>query len=75
MKSLALQKLSRLTQREYTKHGNSNCFKSLKKKMKARIKLENNKALKKVFEQAGEKGSKWICEATRFSARPGEDRA
>ena len=73
VKSLALQKLGRQKLREYTNHGNSNRFKALKKLQKSRIKLEGQKALDKLFENAGEKGTKWIREASRMSSRPGED--
>ena len=71
--SLALQKLSREKNREYTKHGSSLRFKALKKQMKERIKLEGEKALEKQIENANGKGMKWMREASRLSARPGED--
>ena len=73
IKSLALQKIGRQKLREYTKNGNSNRFKALKKKQKARVKLEGQKALDKIFENAEEKGTKWVREASRLSSRPGED--
>ena len=73
VKSLALQKIGRQKLREYTNHGSSNCFKALKKKQKTRIKLEGQKSLDKLFENAGYKGTKWIREADRMSSRPGED--
>ena len=73
VKSLALQKLGRQKLREYTNHGNSERFKALKKKQKLRIKLEGQKSLDKLFEKAGEKGTKWVREASRISSRPGED--
>ena len=56
-----------------TKHGNSNRFKALKKKQKARIKLEGQKSLDKLFENAGVNGTKWLREANRMSSRPGEE--
>ena len=71
--SLALQKLARKNRREYTKHGNSAKFKALKKQMKERIKVEEEKALEKQLENANGKGMKWMREANRLSARPGED--
>ena len=71
--SLALQKLSREKNREYTKHGNSPRFKALKKQMKERIKIEGEKALEKQRENANGQGMKWMREASRLSARPGED--
>ena len=71
--SLALQKLVRKKKREYEKHGFSKLFKELKKKVKKRIKTEGEKALNKIFENATEKGAKWMRESIRLSARPGED--
>ena len=71
--SLALQKLTRAKKREYNKHGFSKRFHELKKKMKERMKIEGEKALDKVFENSKGKGTKWIREASRLSARPGED--
>ena len=71
--SLALQKLGRQKQREYSKHGCSNKFKAIKKKMKARIRLEGEKSIDKMLENAERKGLGWIQEANRLSARPGED--
>ena len=71
--SLALQKLVRIKKREFEKHGFSKRFKALKKKVKDRIKLEGEKALQKVLENATENGMKWIRESSRLSARPGED--
>ena len=73
--SLALQKLVRKKKREFEKHGYSTNFKELKKKVKERIKLEGEKALNKVLENATEKGAKWIRESSRLSARPGEDQS
>ena len=55
LKSLALQKLSRRKLREFSKHGFSQCFKELKKKMKDRIRFEGNKALDKLLDDAGQK--------------------
>ena len=60
--SLALQKLVRKKNREYEKHGFSKHFKELKKKVKERIKVEGEKALNKVFDNATGKGTKWIRE-------------
>ena len=71
--SLALQKLVRQKKREYEKHGCSKRFKDLKKKVKDRIKKEAEKAIDKLLETAEEKGMKWIKDANRLSARPGED--
>ena len=73
--SLALQKLTRQKMREYTKHGNSSRFKQLKKKIKERVKTEGKKAIEKQFENAKGKGTKWIREISRLSARPGEDKS
>ena len=73
VKSLALQKIGRQKLREFTKHGYSNRFKALKKKQKARIKLEGKKSLDKLFENAGVNGTKWLREANRMSSRPGEE--
>ena len=73
--SLALQKLTRKKKREFEKHGFSKHFKELKKKVKERIKVEGEKALNKVLENATEKGGKWIRESSRLSARPGEDQS
>ena len=50
-------------------------LKELKKKVKERIKLEGEKALNKIFENASEKGTKWMRESNRLSARPGEDQS
>ena len=71
--SLALQKLTRLKQREYTKHGCSAKYKDLKKKVKHRVKKEGEKAISNMLENAKGKGSRWIQEANRLGARPGED--
>ena len=70
--SLALQKLTRAKNREYNKHGFSKNFHELKKKVTERIKVEGEKALEKVFENSKGKGTKWVREASRLSARPGE---
>jgi hypothetical protein len=71
--SLVLQKLGRQKKREYSKNGNSRRFKEVKKKMNQRIKLEGKKALEKILENGNNKGMKWVREAKRVSARPGED--
>ena len=71
--SKALQIISRQKLREYTKHGNSQKFKELKKKQQERIKVEATKQLNKQIDKAGGKGMQWIQEAKRISARPGED--
>jgi hypothetical protein len=71
--SLALQKLTRQKKREYNRHGNSRKFKELKKKLDQRIKLEGKKALDKILDNGNSKGMKWVREANRVSARPGED--
>ena len=47
----------------------------MKKKVKNRIKVEGEKALNKVLENATENGMKWMREASRLSARPGEDQS
>ena len=41
--------------------------------MKDRIRFEGKKALDKVLDDAGHKSNKWIREANRISARPGDD--
>ena len=64
--SLSLQKLKRLKQKEYTKHGCSTKYKMLKKKVKYRVKKEGNKAISKMLENATGKGRKWIQEANRL---------
>ena len=69
----ALQKLSRQRLREFSKHGNSERFKEIKKKQAARIKLEGQKQLEKQLENSEEKGLKWFKEAKRISARPGDN--
>ena len=71
--SMALQSLARRRLREFTKHGNSAKFKEIKKKQQARIKLENLKEIEKKIENANEKGMKWMRDADRMSARPGDD--
>ena len=71
--SLALQRLARARLREYTLHGSSDKFKELKRKQKARIKQEGQKRLNKEIEDAEGKGTRWMQEAKRLSARPGED--
>ena len=73
LKSLALQKLGRSKLREFSKHGFSQRFKDLKKKMKDRIIFEGKKSLDKLLDDAGQKNNKWIREANRISARPGDD--
>ena len=71
--SLALQRLVRQKKREYEKHGCSKKFKEIKNKVKERIKKEAEKAIDKLLDKAEEQGMKWIKEANRLSARPGED--
>ena len=44
--SMALRKLSRLRLREYTKHGNSQKFKEIKRRQKDRIRIENKKDIR-----------------------------
>ena len=73
--SLALQSLARQKKREYERHGYSKKFKDIKKKMKLRIKKEAEKSINKLLENAEAHGSKWIREANRLSARPGEDQS
>ena len=70
--SLALQKFAKQEKREYSRNGNSRRFKEVKKKMNQRIKLEGKKALEKILENGNNKGMKWVGEAKRVSARPGE---
>ena len=53
--NLTLQKLVRKKMREYEKHGFSEHFKELKKKVKERVKLEGEKALNKVFKMQQER--------------------
>ena len=45
----------------------------LKKRLDEKVKSEGKKALNKQIEKAKEKGSHWMKEAKRLSARPGED--
>ena len=71
--SLALQSLARQRLREYTRNGNSEKFKDIKRKQKSRQRLEAKKELDKAIEDAGEKGTKWMRKAKSMSARPGED--
>ena len=73
--SLALQKLARRKKREYTKKGCSKKYKDLKKNMKKRIKIEGEKSIERLLENAKFRGMKWVREATRLSARPGEDKS
>ena len=56
--SLALQKLTRLKQREYTKHGCSTKYKDLKKKVKLRVQKEGEKAIPNMLENAKRKGAR-----------------
>jgi hypothetical protein len=71
--SLAMQKLAKQRLREFTKHGNSEKFKAIKKKQVAKQRLESQKAIDKSIEDAGQRGMKWLREANRISARPGDD--
>ena len=72
--SLALQRLARQKQREFTKNRYSKKYKEIKKKIKERIKKEGEKAIENLLENARrEKGTKWVREANRISGRPGED--
>ena len=71
--SLALQGLVRQKKREYEKHGCSKRFKEIKKKVKDRVKKEAETAVDKMLENAEGQGMKWVHEANRLSARPGED--
>ena len=73
--SLALQKLARQKKREYTKNGCSKKYKELKKKMKKRVKMEGEKSIERLLKNAKFSGMKWVREATRLSARPGEDKS
>ena len=68
----AIKRLKRLKSREYTKHGNSQLFKNLKKQLKDKIKEEGAKLVSKQIETAGEKGNKWIRQAAALFARPGD---
>ena len=70
----ALQDLARARLREYSKNLNFNKFKEIKRKQKARLKLEAQKIINKNIDSATEgKGMKWILDAKRLSTRPGED--
>ena len=72
--SMALKSLARLRLREYTKNENSEKFKEIKRKKKARIKLEGQKLLDKNIEAANEeKGLKWLKNAKNLAARPCDD--
>jgi hypothetical protein len=71
--SLALQHLARQRLREFTRNGNSSRFKEIKKKQAERIKYENKKEIDKKIENSAGKGMKWVREASRMSARPGDD--
>ena len=72
--SMALRSLSRQRLREYTKHGNSEKFKDIKRKQKEQIRKEGKKLLDKHLEAATEgKGLKWLQDAKRLATRPGDD--
>ena len=73
--SPALQNISRLKLREYTNNGNSQQFKALKKRQKARIAFEAKQRLEKEIENAGGRGMRWMREANRLTARPGDDQS
>ena len=68
----AIKRIKRLKSREYTKHGNSQLFKDLKKQLKLKIKEEGAKLVSKQIAIAGEKGNKWIRQAASLFARPGD---
>ena len=71
--SLALQSLSRQKLREYTKHGNSDRFKALKRKQQQRPQKEGRQRLDKAIEDAGGKGNGWMRKAQALSSRPGAE--
>ena len=71
--SLALQSLARQRLREYSRHGNSDKFKAIKRKQKERRRLEGQKKLDKAIEEAGKNGSGWMKKAKSLASRPGED--
>ena len=73
--SLALQNLVRQKKREFEKHGYFLKYKDLKKKIKVRIKKEAEKSIDRLLDNAEAQGMKWIREANRLSARPGEDQS
>ena len=57
----ALQDLARARLREYSKNLNFNKFKEIKRKQKARLKLEAQKIINKNIDSATEgKGMKWV---------------
>ena len=68
----AIKRIKRLKLREYTKHGNSVLYKTLKKQLKARIKEDGEELISKQVSLAGEKGNKWIRHVASLFARPGD---
>ena len=64
-----IKRIKRKKQREYTKHGNTQLFKTLKKQLKETIKNEGRKFVDKQIE-AGEKTNKWIQKTSSILARP-----
>ena len=68
----AIKRIKRLKLREYTKHGNSNLYKILKKQLKDKIKEEGAELVAKQITLAGEKGNKWVRQAASLFARPGD---
>ena len=66
-----IKRIKRKKQREYTKHGNTQLYKTLKKQLKETIKNEGREFVTKQIELAGEKTNKWIKKTSSMLARPG----
>ena len=70
--TFAIKRVKRKKNREYSKHGNSALYKTLKKQLKETIKTEGKKFISKQISLAGEKGNKWIRHTAALLARPGD---
>ena len=68
----AINRIKRLKLHEYTKHGNSDLYKTLKKLLKAKIKEDGEQLISKQVALAGEKGNKWIRHVASLFAKPGD---
>ena len=67
----ALKQACRRKKREYTKHGNSDRYKILKKEVKNRLREATVKFIQKQTEQVSSNNS-WLRHVKRLAARPGD---
>ena len=70
--SIAVKQASRRKNREYAKNGNSSKYKDLKKVVKAKLKEESSKCLKKQTNLVSSKNNSWLKHVKRIAACPGD---